>query len=74
MRSDAAVALAKVLVSMKTYPSKRIDVRSHTNSRGNDAYNSSLSQNRNVSARQWLIAQDVNASRLSGRGYGKAFL
>lgn len=72
IRSDAAVELAKVLVFMETYPSKRIDVRSHTDSRGNDAYNRSLSQNRNVSTRQWLIAQGVDASRLSGRGYGES--
>ena len=59
---------------METYPSVRIDVRSHTDSRGNDEYNRTLSQNRNVSTRDWLIAKGINPSRLSGRGYGESQL
>ncbi len=74
IRPDAEIELAKVLVYMETYPSVRIDVRSHTDSRGNDEYNRTLSQNRNVSTRDWLIAKGINPSRLSGRGYGESQL
>jgi len=74
IRPDAEVELAKVLVYMETYPSIRVDVRSHTDSRGNDGYNLSLSENRNVSTREWLIAQGIDASRLTGKGYGETQL
>lgn len=74
IRPDAEVELAKVLVYMETYPTVRIDVRSHTDSRGRDAYNLTLSQNRNVSTRDWLIAKGISASRLTGRGYGETQL
>ena len=74
IRPDAEVELAKVLVYMETYPSVRIDVRSHTDSRGRDAYNLNLSQNRNVSTRDWLISKGISASRLTGKGYGETRL
>ncbi|WP_339845304.1 OmpA family protein [uncultured Dokdonia sp.] len=74
IRPDAEVELAKVLVYMETYPSVRIDVRSHTDSRGRDAYNLNLSQNRNVSTRDWLISKGISASRLTGQGYGETRL
>jgi outer membrane protein OmpA-like peptidoglycan-associated protein len=47
IRPDAAVELAKVIEILKEYPELRIDVRSHTDSRGNDAYNLALSERRN---------------------------
>ncbi len=74
IRPDAEVELAKILVYMETYPSIRIDVRSHTDSRGRDAYNLELSQNRNISTRQWLIDKGISPARLSGRGYGETQL
>lgn len=74
IRPDAEIELAKVLVYMETYPSVRIDVRSHTDSRGNDAYNRELSQNRNVSTRDWLISNGISSSRLTGKGYGETQL
>ncbi|WP_396596275.1 OmpA family protein [Dokdonia sp. R86516] len=74
IRPDAEVELAKVLVYMETYPSVRIDVRSHTDSRGRDAYNLNLSQNRNISTRDWLISKGISASRLTGKGYGETQL
>ena len=74
IRPDAEVELAKVLVYMESYPSVRIDVRSHTDSRGRDAYNLNLSQNRNISTRDWLISKGISASRLTGKGYGETQL
>ena len=74
IRPDAEVELAKVLVYMESYPSVRIDVRSHTDSRGRDAYNLNLSQNRNISTRDWLISKGISASRLTGKGYGETRL
>ncbi len=72
IRSDAAVELAKVLVFMEKYPTVRIDVRSHTDSRGNDDYNQDLSERRNISTKKWLIDHGIDSSRLIGRGYGES--
>src|SRR5690606_3377802 len=39
IRPDAEVELQKILIVLEQYPSLYIDIRSHTDSRGNDAYN-----------------------------------
>lgn len=72
IRPDAALELAKVQAVMDKYPTLRIDVRSHTDSRGNDAYNERLSQNRNDATIQWLVDNRIDRSRLTGRGYGES--
>ncbi|MDO4230264.1 MAG: OmpA family protein, partial [Capnocytophaga sp.] len=46
IRYDASVQLAKILEVMKEYPKMKIDVRSHTDSRGSDSYNLALSDRR----------------------------
>lgn len=72
IRKDAEVELAKVLVYMEKNPTVRIDVRSHTDSRGNDDYNQELSDRRNKSTIKWLVDQGIAPSRLTGRGYGES--
>lgn len=74
IRPDAEIELAKILAYMETYPTVKIDVRSHTDSRGNDSYNMTLSENRNVSTRKWLTSRGIDSSRLTGRGYGESQL
>lgn len=75
IRPDAEIELAKVIKYMKEYPSVKIDVRSHTDSRGRDAYNLGLSERRNKSTREYIINQGkISASRISGKGYGETRL
>ena len=75
IRPDAAIELEKVIQIMKEYPQLRIDIRSHTDSRGNDEYNMVLSQRRNDSTIQYIIEEGgIDASRLEGRGYGESQL
>ena len=75
IRPDAAVELAKIIEIMKEYPQLRIDVRSHTDSRGNDAYNMALSERRNKSTIQYIIDKGgIDSERLTGRGYGESQL
>ncbi|MGG5577080.1 OmpA family protein [Myroides sp. C15-4] len=74
IRPDAAAELAKVVEVLNMYPNITIDVRSHTDSRGNDAYNMQLSERRAKSTMQWMIKQGIDPSRISGRGYGESQL
>mgnify|MGYP003672515616 FL=1 len=75
IRPDAAVELAKIIEVLKEYPELRIDVRSHTDSRGVDAYNLSLSERRNQSTINYIIEKGgIAKERLSGRGYGETEL
>ncbi|MBB1149407.1 OmpA family protein [Myroides sp. NP-2] len=74
IRPDAQIELMKVVKTMLENPSMIVDVRSHTDSRGNDNYNMQLSERRAKATMQWIISQGVEASRLSGKGYGESQL
>ncbi len=74
IRPDAAIELAKILAAMKEYPELIIHIESHTDSRGNDAYNEALSERRAQSTLKWLIEKGIDANRLSAKGYGESQL
>lgn len=74
IRYDASVQLAKILEVMKEYPKMKIDVRSHTDSRGSDSYNLALSDRRAKSTVKWIIDNGIEPSRITGKGYGETQL
>ncbi|KAB1154927.1 OmpA family protein, partial [Flavobacterium luteum] len=74
IRPDAALELEKILDVMKQYPTMKIDVRSHTDSRQTHKYNEKLSDRRAKSTMAWLVTNGVDASRLIGKGYGETLL
>ncbi|AWA28615.1 flagellar motor protein MotB [Flavobacterium magnum] len=74
IRKDAAFELEKVLAVMNQYPTMKIDVRSHTDSRATYKYNMALSEKRAKSTIEWLVRNGIDASRLTGRGYGETQL
>ena len=71
IREDAAIELAKILAAMREYPQLVIHIESHTDSRGNDAYNEALSEKRAQSTLEWLVSKGIDRSRLSAKGYGE---
>ena len=51
-----------------------IELMSHTDARGNDDYNMSLSQQRANSVVNYLVSKGISRSRLTARGYGETRL
>ncbi|PQV47907.1 OmpA family protein [Jejuia pallidilutea] len=51
-----------------------IELISHTDSRGNDDFNMSLSQQRANSVVNYLVSKGISRSRLSAKGYGETRL
>ncbi|OEJ98897.1 cell envelope biogenesis protein OmpA [Flavivirga aquatica] len=51
-----------------------IELMSHTDSRGNDNFNMSLSQQRANSVVNYLVSRGISRSRLSAKGYGETRL
>ncbi len=49
----------------------RVEVSGHTDNRGSDTYNQTLSEQRAASVREYLIGQGVAAERLLAVGYGE---
>ena len=74
IRPDAALELAKVFAVLEEYPTMKIDIRSHTDSRQTHKYNETLSANRAKSTAEWLISNGINRNRLTWKGYGETQL
>jgi peptidoglycan-associated lipoprotein len=69
---DAEKDLTFLLNLMKQYPDMVIELSSHTDAQGNDAYNERLSQRRAQSAKNWLVAKGIKDKRIEAVGYGEA--
>ena len=74
IRSDAAVELTKIVEVMREYPKMKIDIRSHTDSRGADSYNLKLSDRRAKATLEWIVKQGIDRKRLKAKGYGETRL
>lgn len=74
IRPDAEIELAKILAAMREYPELIIHIESHTDSRGNDQYNESLSERRAQSTFEWLVGKGIDKNRLTAKGYGESQL
>lgn len=74
IRKDSEVEVEKVIAAMEKYPSLKIKVNSHTDSRGKDAYNLLLSQKRAESTVNYMISKGIAKERLQGEGFGETKL
>ncbi len=74
IRPDAAIELDKIVAVLKKYPSIKIQVRSHTDSRAIWYYNTALSKRRAKSTKEYLIKNGINRNRITSRGYGESRL
>ena len=74
LKPVAMLQLDSIVNFMKKYPFLLLDIRSHTDSRADDDYNLKLSENRVIATSNYIIANGVSKSRISGRGYGETDL
>jgi peptidoglycan-associated lipoprotein len=74
IRDDAKPSLDYLSNIMKTNPTVRIQLSSHTDCRGTDEYNIDLSQKRAQAAIEYLISTGIPAKRLEAQGFGESNL
>ncbi|WP_339699123.1 OmpA family protein [uncultured Marixanthomonas sp.] len=75
IRKDAKIELQKIIAYLNKYPTVKIDIRSHTDSRGSDVYNEKLSDRRAKSTLNYLVKEGgIDAARITGKGYGETQL
>ena len=72
IRPDAALELDKLVQTLNDNPRITIELSSHTDSRGKDAYNQALSQRRAQSAVDYIISKGISKSRITAKGYGES--
>ena len=74
LRKEASTGLAELLSILQDNPNLVVEISSHTDSRGNAAYNERLSQRRAESVVAYLIKNGIDKSRLQAKGYGETKL
>lgn len=72
IRKDAEPTLYQLAIILKENPTVKIQLNSHTDCQGNDAYNNWLSQKRAEAAVNYLISLGINIDRLQAKGYGES--
>lgn len=71
IRPDARPTLDSLSQLLNDNPQLDIQLSSHTDCRGDDMFNANLSQKRAQSAVDYLIANGVEADKLTAKGYGE---
>jgi peptidoglycan-associated lipoprotein len=72
LRPESKAALDELTALLEDNPNVTIELSAHTDRKGSDAYNESLSQRRAQSVVDYLIASGVAPDRLTAKGYGKS--
>lgn len=68
----SSVVLDVVAETLNSRANVRVLVEGHTDSRGDEAYNQSLSQRRAETVQRHLVGKGVSASRMQARGFGES--
>jgi outer membrane protein OmpA-like peptidoglycan-associated protein/tetratricopeptide (TPR) repeat protein len=68
---EGAFELDKLVMVMKNNDKIVVMAKAHTDNRGSDRYNLSLSDRRAKSTVQYVISKGIAASRISGKGMGE---
>lgn len=74
IKKESEPKLQKIVDMLKQYPTIKIDIRSHTDSRSSTESNQILSDKRAQSSKNWLEQRGIDPSRLTAKGYGETQL
>jgi len=71
---ESSVELDKVVNFLHDNPTLQVELSSHTDSRGSDEYNMTLSEERAKSAVNYIIGKGIDTQRIAAKGYGETQL
>jgi outer membrane protein OmpA-like peptidoglycan-associated protein len=73
IKPEAESSLRNVATILKAKPAARVSIEGHTDGKGADAYNQTLSEARATSVKQWLVTNaQVDGANITTRGWGEA--
>jgi len=72
LNASAERNLDKLINVLKKYPDTNIEILGHTDSKGTDDYNLSLSQRRASSVASYIRSNGVSGSRVNTKGLGES--
>jgi len=71
LRPESTNELERLIKLLNDLPTLKIEISSHTDSKGSDSYNMTLSQARSESVVGYLIGHGISKDRLVAQGYGE---
>jgi hypothetical protein len=71
LRESSKLELDKLVSMLRETPKVRVQISSHTDTRGTDKYNDKLSAERAKSVVDYLVLSGISKSRLVFKGFGK---
>ena len=71
LSNDAKINLDKLVTVLNSYPDTDIEVQGHTDSRGSEAYNQNLSEQRANTVSRYLTGKGIAYNRLTIKGFGE---
>lgn len=71
LRNESFAELDRVVKFLNEYPTVEIEISAHTDSKGSDNYNLTLSDNRAKSVRDYIVSMGIPAARVISAGYGE---
>ena len=72
IRPDAKPIMNKLVTMLNDNPKISIEIQSHSDSRGGNAYNLALSNRRAASVVDYLVSQGISKNRLQSKGFGES--
>jgi outer membrane protein OmpA-like peptidoglycan-associated protein len=72
LRPGAREKLAKIGGIVSGHPGLRMEVEGHTDSKGGDSYNQTLSERRSDAVRDYLTHNGVDTALVTSKGFGKS--
>lgn len=74
IKKSSEPQLQKIVDILNQYPTLKLDIRSHTDSRQSAENNMVLSEKRAQSTKNWLVQKGIDGNRLAAKGYGETKL
>lgn len=71
LRPEGKAELDKLVAYMNLHPGYRVELSSHTDSRGSDLYNLILSKNRAKSCVNYIVSKGIDKKLITAKGYGE---
>ena len=72
LRPESKIVLNELVTIMKDNPKIKVELAAHTDSKGSDKYNYTLSQKRAQACVDYIISMGIDESRIYAKGYGES--
>lgn len=74
LQPQSQLTLDKIVLAMLSNQNFNIELSAHSDSKGSDAYNLKLSEQRAIASKNYIISRGINTNRIKAKGYGESKL